>query len=85
MAEFFKRSRAHPERVGSGRKPASKKSSLGSKRLVRTSLPNARISISNLLYLGPRKTEVFLGFWGLSKVNATFIWDILKQVSNPTF
>jgi hypothetical protein len=68
-----------------GRNPLSWNRFQGRPKPLRSSFPNAQFFISNPQYLPPRKGLIFLGFWGLSKVNATFIWDILKQVGNPTF
>jgi hypothetical protein len=49
-----------------GKNRDSLNSPLGRAKPLNSSLPNARIFISNLLCLGSRKMLVFLGFWGLS-------------------
>jgi hypothetical protein len=56
-----------------GRKKASENGSQGEVEPLKSSLPNSQIFISNLHYQMPRVGLVFLGFWGLSKVNPTFI------------
>jgi hypothetical protein len=45
-----------------GKNLASSNGWLGKPKPLNSSLPIARIFISNLLCLGPRKTLVFLGF-----------------------
>jgi hypothetical protein len=58
-----------------GRKKASENGSQGEVEPLKSSLPNSQIFISNLHCQMPRVGLVFLGFWGLSKVNPTFIYE----------